>query len=1225
MIPLLLVAGVFLYLTVIGQAVVSLFKPRIGVLWSWFVAPTVGLSALLIVITRLNVWGIPVRSAGPWTTAALFAAAVAILAWRRPIFPWRQLAPFLLVGAGLILYVGWPSLRYGFNWISYGNDDMANYCLAAERFLSHGYYDVPLQTDLEGRDYTQHYWFMHALQQIRPGSEMTVAWIASLAGRRAHEVFMPAILVLSLLQLFGLGSIAIWRGRYRKLAMVAFLLFATSPLFALGTLYQLIAQVGGIAFLLVTASVLFTARRLSLRAAGVGGVLTAGLGILYPEVAPFVAMSIILVAIRLRYADLPKLKPYAVYIGVVAVLTFVLIAGSTYEFINTLVMQSTGSAGLGAMAEINDQSGGLVLFPWTLVPSFIPMLFGLHPFGIVGVDPMISIQIAAGVALLLYFGWRTWDNIKDGAPVGYLGFVMILLGVYLFQKGQDFGLFKLAMFAQPVTTLCLAQGFGYFMFRGGPVARRRARIALAVFIACTVPSQLYYTYSSLGTTGGGLTEVVRGSELGVAFTPPKNLKYDAIESDISNVVSAKMLSQYTRGIDTRFLSRSYMDNIANIAVLKFLRTPDPDLGPQARLVEKLSLLRFMLPGGLIDGDNATPPGWSVPDYKVVTIRKEADSITYANNWTESSSRHLSYDDRLFVSIRTDLDHFNKQNPGTGWTIDDMYQYKLESQVKDRLVFIHSELSPHYYSSARTHAAFFQREGEPITNKVAYFHGTGRFNEFEILNPSPDLRLVVDFTRTALGHGRTELPKKAIVVGEEDYKLPFVGAGSARVVTGIIKPEVYEGQSYITIDFGDTAQPIEKLKTGLMRWYGVEYNLDDRRLIGFTRDISVITDEQYRAMDRPTRISNFPWDLINYKGLEYSGMYEDGWTTRDAYFKMGASHPGQVFLFRGYIPDIPRFRTAGVDVTVSLNGRPTEIVNLKAGAFALTRLIEESYDITSISLHFSDAQVYEDERDRRFVSAYVNELSINDVADFASFRRITNQSGEKFDLTQVDDDGWIGRSSDFRAPAFSEFKVLKLDLEMPGWAPIPSNMLTVSVDGKVVQSDPVPRQSFKSIYVPLPPGARRLIHLDASSDFALPGDGRKRSFAIKNISFDNLSQTDLFSRGWHKSGYLFDISGADPDGWVDRTLTLRFPPTSQFKTAVVDVMRFPSRADMPLAVTIGDAPAHAVNLELETPERVTIPLSSVTNTDVALQANRSFALAPPDTRSRSYRIVNIDFQ
>src|ERR1019366_2845126 len=249
MIALLLVAVLYAYLSVIGQAVVSLFRPRLGVLWSWFAAPTLGLSLLIVIITRLNVWGIPVRTAGPWTTLALLAGAAAVLAWRRPLLPLRKLIPFLGIGAG--------SLRYGFNWISYANDDMANYVLAAERFLEHGYYAIPLQTELQGRDYTQHYWFMHALQQIRPGSEMTIAWIASLTGRRAHEVFMPAILLLSLMQLFAMGTIAIWRGRYRRIALVAFFLFATSPLFGLGTLYQLIAQVGGIALLLVIASVLF--------------------------------------------------------------------------------------------------------------------------------------------------------------------------------------------------------------------------------------------------------------------------------------------------------------------------------------------------------------------------------------------------------------------------------------------------------------------------------------------------------------------------------------------------------------------------------------------------------------------------------------------------------------------------------------------------------------------------------------------------------------------------------------------------------------------------------------------------------------------------------------------------------------------------------------------------------------------------------------------------------
>ena len=190
---------------------------------------------------------------------------------------------------------------------------------------------------------------------------------------------MPAILMLTLMQLFALGSIAVWRGRNRKVAIVAFFLLATTPLFSLGTLYQLIAQVGGLALLVVIASILFMARKLTWRTMAVSGLLTAGLAIFYPEVSPFVAMGIMIVAARLRYTDSQQFSPYSVFILGVAVLTFLLIASSTYEFINTLVMQSVGSAGLGAMAEINDQSGGLVLFPWTLVPSFIPMLFGLHP------------------------------------------------------------------------------------------------------------------------------------------------------------------------------------------------------------------------------------------------------------------------------------------------------------------------------------------------------------------------------------------------------------------------------------------------------------------------------------------------------------------------------------------------------------------------------------------------------------------------------------------------------------------------------------------------------------------------------------------------------------------------------------------------------------------------------------------------------------------------------
>jgi hypothetical protein len=228
------------------------------------------------------------------------------------------------------------------------------------------------------------------------------------------------------------------------------------------------------------------------------------------------------------------------------------------------------------------------------------------------------------------------------------------------------------------------------------------------------------------------------------------------------------------------------------------------------------------------------------------------------------------------------------------------------------------------------------------------------------------------------------------------------------------------------------------------------------------------------------------------------------------------------------------------------------------------------------------------------------------------------------VTGIDTDGWIGTSAEFKAPAFDAFKVLKLDLEMPGWAPIPSDDLKISVDSRTILADTVARQRFESVYVPLPPGAQRLVHLDASAVYALPGDGRKRSFLIKNISFENLTQTDLFARGWHKSGYLFDISRADTDGWVDGWLALRFPPTDRFKEAVVQVIRFPSRKDFPLSVTENGASKGQRTLGLEAVETIRIPLSRLVETTAELTAAVSYPLAAPDTRSRSFRLVNIDF-
>ena len=50
---------------------------------------------------------------------------------------------------------------YGLDWISYGNDDMANYTLAAERLFNYAYgYTPDLQTYLASQDPGSNDWYL---------------------------------------------------------------------------------------------------------------------------------------------------------------------------------------------------------------------------------------------------------------------------------------------------------------------------------------------------------------------------------------------------------------------------------------------------------------------------------------------------------------------------------------------------------------------------------------------------------------------------------------------------------------------------------------------------------------------------------------------------------------------------------------------------------------------------------------------------------------------------------------------------------------------------------------------------------------------------------------------------------------------------------------------------------------------------------------------------------
>jgi hypothetical protein len=1205
MLPFLLILGIFLFWTLVGQAILAALKVRFGLLWSWLLAPTLGLSLTVLLVTTGSKWGHPVRAVGPWVTGLMAAGAAAVLVWRRPKLPFRQLRPFAAVLVLYLIYAGWPMFRYGFNWISYGNDDMANYTLGAERFLNNSYYFLPEQTELEGRNYSQHLWFMHALQQIRPGSEMLLAWTCSLTGLNPHQVFMPLIFAFGLLQLAGIGALVLHRGRNRELAFYSVALLAISPLFSLGTLYQLIAQVSGIALLFCACALILRTVRFAWNSIAATGLMLAAIGLTYPEVSPLVAMSIVVYAVWLRYVRPADFSEFTHRVVAMAVLTFVFLGTSTYEFLNTLILQSLGSAGLGAMADIS-QLDGLVLFPWTLVPSFLPMIFGLHAFGIVGADPMLSIVIAIGLVMLLAVGVRAVLSLLKGDPPAVLAAIMIPLGIYLFAKGQDFGLFKLGMFSQGVIAFFLAWGLRWVAGRWG---RRLAAAVFIVYLAATFPSANYYVRSSLGTVGGGLSEVIGASARGVAFHRPQDVPYDAIESDITNVVSAKMLAMYTQGTDTRFLSRNYMDNVANIAPLKFLRNPDPEFGDRrSQMLRPLQYIRWMLPDELLK-DN-------VAEYNAMPM------TSIDNSWSETSFRHLDYQHPLFVALDSQYDHFNKFptliGDAAGWHHQGLYIYKPLDEVQNRLIFIHSEKGPHYYSSARFRAAFFQREPEPISGYKRYFHGTGRYSWFQILNPTPKIRMMIDFTRTSLGGDRSPLPTNAVVQGDVDYPIPFVGSGSARVFTGLIQPQVFEGLSYVGVDFGEEAKTIPKSKTGLMLLWGKAFNLDDRKLVGFTRDISIVTEDEYEHLQRPSRISKLPDDLYNYPGLEYSGLFEDGWLADRSYVCLAPSKKGDVFTFRGEVPNLAEFRQ-GLGLTLTIDGQPTEPIVLHPGPFTLNRFIPQDSNVTRVGITFTKAQVY-GANDARRVSAFLYECSVRPTDDLLAFNRsLDRPPGDSFQIHGLWPDGWAGREVGFRLPPTDRPRNLDLRLEFPSWAPVGARQLVVEMDGATVFTQAVKQGTYQDLSIPLAGVGEKSIVIRADGDFALPGQDRRCAYRVIQMQFrDPLARAAA-------AGARYQLNGADRDGWAGHDLSLAVPAATGASAAEIEI-EFPGWASVRsghFTFSVDGKEFYAADLSSNTYKTVRLPLAPGRDHEIEVRSDEDFALPAPDGRRRSFRIVKLD--
>jgi hypothetical protein len=856
--------GLFTYWGVLGLALLSLLYTDRRTGQRLLLAPAIGIVVVLLPVFWLNRLGLPVGRFGLPLTIVLLGASGAVLAWRRPLVAARHSAPFaaILLAAGIL--TGRPFLTFGFDWLSVANDDMANYCLLAQRLLTRGFFEPPsLDAVRTGLDYSGYYFWTYHLTGTRPGPETLLAWLASVTRLNSHQAFMPLIVAAHLALIGAVTALVYQTRRDRPAAIVACALLAVGALVSLGALYQLLAQVLGLsllaAFLALLLQPTWSARPIRLLGLGVlTGLVGAGLVLVYTEIVPFAAVAAggsLAVAVARRHRSVRSLLWVLVPAGLVAASALGSHALAAARFLPQPARQA-----LRPLQEVGSES----LFPYMFLPSGLAQATGFQPLTLVLTEPWLSFSVALGAAFLLLTAVTTTRLLRRSDPIAFMAATMMAVGVGLFTVRAAFGLFKLAMFFQPFMLGILAVGW----LRLG----RRSRWWTGALVGLAVGNlavQASYVQQSHGV--GSMAEVREVSGLRVPAAFSRALREAAprrLDLDTANVVLAKLQALHFDSTPATFLTRDFfyedIDFYGATSSAQHYRERIPGewqsgIAPFAEAITgRRAILQFPLADGSANAFSSPRPG--------TTAERTAGGA---------------------LALTTGgLSVFNRRHLGRGPAAILIQRY---AEVSNHLVFLASRFGQHYYRFVdRRRVALYQLEADPLYPGRT-MAAVGRHLLFRVVNPGPTVRLVLDVSTSFKGEGGHDLPP-VVVLGATRVPMALVGSGSARVVSAPLTTREIEGVRYLAIDMGMDGKLIPIPRTGLMRAYGTHVPIDGRTIVAFVRDVSLVSSDEYEAQEPPSALTRFPADLA-MPALEYSGIYEDGWIAGQAYLRL-ARPPGR---------------------------------------------------------------------------------------------------------------------------------------------------------------------------------------------------------------------------------------------------------------------------------------------------------------------------------------------
>jgi hypothetical protein len=443
-VPFLLVVLILCSLALAGYGTVEVLGRSYPAARRWLLMPFAGLALYAVVATCLSRAGLPVKAFAAPLLIGLLLPNLAYGIFRLPQVRWRTVAPWCGALLVALLFVGWPLLVSGTNWVSTANGDMTVYVLGADHFYEHGFYQVPSIEQLDREvDRSWDLSFNYSMGQVRFASQLILASFMALSGFNGAQSFMIVIAALHVVVIMTAAALVFTLSARMGVALAVFVVIALSANLVLGTFIQLIAQDFGIAALSASALVLevppkgssFYAR------AGLCGLFIAALFLAYPELSPFLCLSLLIFLAIALYREPSQWSRLASYLGLIGLVALL--------FVNTNLLGALHLILLSAQHGVGNDNVN-ALFPYYLTPLGFPLGWGILAYGSSDASS-VRVQLCALVGAAMYLAalviscrlaWRL-------EPAAIVASTMLLFFFYLFATQNGFGLFKLAMYAQP--------------------------------------------------------------------------------------------------------------------------------------------------------------------------------------------------------------------------------------------------------------------------------------------------------------------------------------------------------------------------------------------------------------------------------------------------------------------------------------------------------------------------------------------------------------------------------------------------------------------------------------------------------------------------------------------------------------------------------------------------------------------------------------------------------